>query len=817
MATPSLGPGRHTRRVLLRVAVGFVALLLAGVAGLAGWFYFAAKRALPQLDGTIHVTGLHARVAVVRDAHGVPHISAGNLEDLIFAQGYVTAQDRLWEMDMTRRYGAGELSEILGPSYLSVDRRQRILSLRQTAESASAALSAEMRRLGDAYARGVNTYIDSHASTLPLEFRVLGYRPRRWTIEDSLIAGATFSEMLNLGYAYSLVSRERVLARVPPDLGADLFPTTSWRDHPPMQEEPPFEPEPEDQGNPRRLRGRAHRISAADPNLTDILAMAGLENDRFLPGSNNWVISGAHTASGKPLLSNDMHLEHHVPNIWYEVHLTSGDFDVAGVSAPGIPFVIVGHNPHIAWGFTNLNPAATDLYVESFNPAGEYRTPAGWSKPGHRREVIHVNGGSDEALDVVTTRHGPIVTGIIPGESRQLALKWILYAPGALSFLPFYEADAAATWDEFRAAMSHFGSPGQNAVYADADGHIGFQATGWVPVRKSGDGTRPVPGDTDDYEWSGFLSFDQMPRVFDPASGLIATANSRTTPAGYPHLISNEWMAPYRTERIYHVLQSGKQFSPEDMLALQTDIYSDFDRFCAARFVYAIDHSSRAGARVREAADLMRKWDGRVTLDSPAPALVTRSRAQLRALLLAPVLGTSDGPEHGWRQYSWEMSDVWMENLLSRRPARWLPKEFGSWDDLLAAAVQRALDEKDVPRRLQEWTWGKASPLYIQHPIFGRIPVLRRWSGPGERPQSGDSTTVKQVGRSFGPSERMTVNFADLDSSTLNIVTGQSGNLFSPHYMDQFDAWYQGRTFALPFSAEAVRKTRVHELRLEPK
>ncbi len=816
MATPSLAPRRRTARRLLRILIFAVVLIAGAGLGAGAWFYRAAERALPQVDGAIKLAGLSAPVTVVRDAQGVPHITAASLEDLLFAQGYVTAQDRLWEMDMSRRYGAGDLSEILGPSYLPVDRRQRILGIRVTAERAAANLPEADRRLAEAYARGVNAYIDSHRQALPIEFRVLRYAPRPWSVVDSLIVGATFSEMLNLGYAFDIIGRERVLARIPPDLAMDLFPTSSWRDHPPQQTEPAFDtsPVPEDPGYrpphyfPRRPVRRATHVAGASPAVAPFPA----EDEELVPGSNNWVVSGAHTVTGKPLLANDMHLQHHIPNVWYEVHLAAGDFDVAGVSAPGIPFVIVGHNRRIAWGFTNLNPAAIDLYIENFNGAGDYQTPSGWKHPEHRREVVRVKGQRDVVLDVVTTRHGPIVSSIIPGEMRQIALRWTLYDPAALSLAPFYQLDKAGNWDEFRAALARFAGPGQNAVYADVDGHIGYQAAGWIPVRNKGDGSLPVPGNIDDYEWTGYLPFDEMPRVFDPESGIIATANNRTAPDDYPHLISAEWMPPYRAQRIYRVLHKDEKFSAADMLALQNDIYSSLDHFLATRFVYAVDHSAKATARARDAANLMRRWDGRVTADAVAPTLVNRTRRQLQQMLLEPVLGTE------WKEYTWHMSSVWLENMVSKQPARWQPRQYISWDDLLAAAVDRAAAlDNGAPRDLKQWTWGKAAPLYLQHPIFGSVPVLRRWSGPGEKPQSGDGTTVKQVGRGFGPSERMTVDFADLDDSTLNLVTGESGNLLSKHYMDQFAAWYTGTTFRLPFSAEAVQKARVHELRLEPK
>ena len=823
MASPTVAPARSRGRLALKIAFAIIAVLLLVPISVCAWFYIAAHRALPELDGTLRVSGLSAPVTVIRDHHGVPHITAATMSDLLFAQGYVTAQDRLWEMDMTRRYGRGELAEILGPDYVKSDRLQRVLGMRDIAERAVAEMSPEEKALADAYARGVNAFIDSAQGHLPMEFRVLRYSPGRWTAVDSLVCGATFSEMLNLGYTYDLVRRERVEAKVPPEMAADLFPTTSWRDHPPMQNEPEIEVQPE-LPDPDVLRRQYEREQKQEQRrqqkdvVPKPVARSPISESRvpeaeslILPGSNNWVVSGEHTVTGKPLLSNDMHLEHHIPGVWYEVHLTAGDFDVAGVSAPGIPFVIEGHNRRIAWGFTNLNPASVDLYVETFNGNGEYQTPNGWKRPGMRHESIRVKNGAPVDIEIVTTRHGPIVSDIVPGgESRKLALRWVLYEPHTLTLALFQQMDMAANWDEFRQALKGFASPGQNVVYADVDGHIGYQATGWVPVRKKGDATKPVPGNTDDYEWSGFLTLDQMPHVFDPQSGIIATANNRTAPDNWPYLISNQWYSPNRVDRIYRVLHSGKKFSAADMLALQTDVYSSYDLYFANQFVYAVDHSAKATARAKEAANVMRGWKGQLTIDSAAPTVELACRVKLQRLLLENVLGSD------WKEYRGTLQTVWLENTVQRRPARWLPKKYANWDDLLAAAVDWGVNDPDAPKKLADWKWGKASPLYLQHPIFGMVPVLKRWTGPGLVPQSGGSYTVKQVGRGFGPSQRFTADLSNLDASTMNIVTGEGGNLFSRYYMDQWDAWYRGTTYYLPFSTAEVTKNRAHELRLVP-
>jgi penicillin amidase len=772
-----------------------------------GWLYYVAAASLPHMEGTIRVAGLGAPVSVLRDAQGVPHLRASTLDDLFFAQGYVTAQDRLWQMDLARRFAAGELAEVLGERALPQDREQRILQIRHAAAQAAARLAPEERSHVEAYARGVNALMRSQEGRLPLEFRLLGYQPRPWTVEDSLLIGANMVKMLNHYQFATELAREKVVTHAGPQLAADLYPSSSWRDR-----IPGIMP-PSGDASGKKVEPRESEEEMDDDELDDgrrvthawpLPPEPGLQ-----PGSNNWVVSGAHTVSGLPLLSNDMHLPHQLPGIWYEAHLQAGDFQVAGVTLPGLPYVIVGHNARIAWGFTNIGPDVEDIFVETFNDRGEYLTPEGWKPPERRREVIRVKGKADVVLDVLVTRHGPVVSELVPGETRKLALQWTLY-DAAVFQLPFYAIDRARNWQEFREAFARFGAPAQNVVYADVDGHIGYQATGRIPVRRSGDGAIPVAGSTGDHDWTGYVSYDQLPSVFDPPSGILATANGRVTPDGYPHLLALQWASPYRTERIYRVLESGRRFTAADMLALQTDVISEWDLFCAQRFAEAVARSGNVSARVQQAAELLRAWDGRITRDSAAATLVARARRHLTRMLYEPKLGPAQN------EYRWFMSAVALENILGQQPARWLPPEYPSYDALLVAALEAAVGEPDAPRDLAAWRWGSQSKVEVAHPLFGLLPIIRRWTGTGEHEQSGNGSTVKQVGRSFGPSQRMTVDLADLDASTLNIVGGQSGQILSRHYLDQWEAWLEGRTFSLPFSAASVDKSARHRLILEP-
>jgi penicillin amidase len=794
-------------------------LLLAGAVAYAYWI---ARSALPQLDGSLKVNSLSAPVKVTRDGHGVPTIEAATLEDLFLAQGYVTAQDRLWQMDVMRRFGAGELSEILGEKLLKIDRQQRILGLRAAARKSLQMASPRDRSYLEAYARGVNAFIDAHNHNLPIEFHLLKYRPTPWLTEDSIVIANQMVQNLNFYSFGDIFAHERILAKLGPELTADLYVNRSWHDRPPtvMREDlnnQDNQGDSDDEDDDDGPDNSVTRSEISNPQFWARLEFPAAREE--VNGSNDWVVSGTHTVTGKPLLSNDMHLGHQMPNLWYEAHLKSGSLDVAGVTLPGMPYVIVGHNQRIAWGFTNVGPTVADAFIETFNAQGEYQTPLGWQQPDHRPEVIHVKDKPDVTVDVKITRHGPIVTDILPGETRPIALRWTLYDGLRM---PFFDVNTAQNWEDFRKAFSQLDAPGQNVVYADVDGNIGYQTTGRVPIRAAGDGGLPVSGADDAHDWKSFIPFEKLPSIYNPPSGVIATANGRITPDKYPYSISSGWEAPWRTERVYHVLESGRKFSAADMLALQDDIHSESDLFAAEKFVYAIDHASKPSARARQAADLMRNWDGRMLASSAAPTLAVRSAEELQRLLLEPRLGPA--PEDpalqktilSWKTYQWQMSTVWLQNIMLHQPKRWLPENYQNYDELLAAAVEAAVNDAATPKDLTAWHWGSINAIQIEHPVLGEIPIIRRWAAPGIHEQSGSKYTIKAVTPHQGPSERFTANLADLDQSTLNTVTGQGGNFLSPYFMDQWQAWYTGFTFTLPFTQHAVEAGAAHRLVLEP-
>ncbi|MGB2604171.1 MAG: penicillin acylase family protein [Candidatus Sulfotelmatobacter sp.] len=810
-----------------RIFLWLLLILVLLAAGVVAYAYFVARAALPQLDGTIQINGLSATTKVTRDNHGVPTIEATTPEDLFFAQGYVTAQDRLWQMDITRRFDGGELSEVLGPDTLKIDREQRVLGLRAAARKSLQTASPRDRSYFDAYARGVNAFIASHGNRLPIEFRILKYQPKPWQAEDSIVIANGMVKELNYYTFGDALGREKILAKLGPELTADLYVNRSWHDRPPtvMREELNQQNQDDSEDEDDEDDGPDNSVTWQRGTGAEIWAQ---HTPEAVNGSNDWVVSGAHTVTGKPLLSNDMHLGHQMPNLWYEAHLVvntksvntkSSNFDVVGVTLPGMPYVIVGHNQRIAWGFTNVGPTVADAFIENFNPQGAYQTAKGWQQPEHRTEVIHIKGAPDVTVEVRITRHGPIITDILPGETRQVALRWTLYDGLRM---PFFDVDAAQNWEEFRKAFSQLDAPGQNVVYADVDGNVGYQSTGHIPIRAAGDGSLPVSGADDAHEWTGYIPFDKMPSIYNPPSGVIATANGRIAPDGYPYSISVEWEAPWRTERIYHVLESGRKFAAADMLALENDIHSENDLFAAERFVYSVDHASKPSARAKQAADLMRNWDGHMSASSAAPTLAVRSAQELTRLLLEPRLGPApDDLEEqkktlNWKTYGWEMRTVWLQNVLLHQPKRWLPEGYPNYDQLLAAAVEAAVSEPEAPKDLASWHWGSFNAVEIEHPVLGKIPLIRRWAAPGVREQSGSGYTVKAVTRHHGPSERFTANLADLDQSTLNTVTGQGGNFLSPYYMDQWQAWYAGSTFTLPFTSPAVTATAAHRLVLEP-
>jgi penicillin amidase len=832
---------RRWPRILLWSSGGLLALLLlAAIAGVL-WLRSAARAALPVLDGDLHLAGLSAPVIVRRDAHGVPHIEAANEDDLFMAQGYVTAQDRLWQMDLFRRNANGELAEIIGSSLLKHDREQRVLQIRNTARRIYASISPSDRARLDDYARGVNLFIAQHldakdGATLPPEFRLLGYRPQPWSGVDSVSVGLMLVETLDT-HARTKLFREIVAAKLQnPKLEADLYPVGSWRDHPPTgvqanpsQPNPKSAPATDDDNDEDRSQASAAPVAYED--VRDLHALLDLPgSDDCAPGSNNWVIAGRHTASGKPLLSNDMHLGLTEPDTWYMADLKAPGYHASGVTLPGMPYVIAGHNEHVAWGYTALYADVQDLYIEKLEGNNYEAGDKSWKPLGVDHEVIKVRGGKDVLLDVHFTGHGPLVNSILTNETRPIALKWTLYDP-MLNSLPLYQLNVASNWKEFSAALATWSWPTQNVVYSDDQGHIAYHAIGKVPIRGVGPWNVPFPHDVMNgrlewgkpvchdgsnrcnvlTEWQIYIPFDLMPNAFDPPSGFLATANSRVTNEKSPYPLTHEWIDPYRIERIYKLLEGRDHLTPADLLAVQTDVYSEVDQELAHRFAYAIEHTPDADARLRQAAALMRAWDGRLTTDSAAASIVTQTRRAFWPLILEPKLGKEIAAEYHWGESSFAE-----EEIIMHASPDWLPTAYKNWDALLTDAVRKGMKDGKAPSDVSRWSYGSWHVVDIEHPLAAFLPLIGRVAGTGEQPLSGDTTTVKQVGRAFGPSQRFTMDWSNIDGSTENIVLGESGNPYSPYFRDQWNDWYGGTTFALPFTPTAVAAQTRHTLRLLP-
>jgi penicillin amidase len=462
----------------------------------------------------------------------------------------------------------------------------------------------------------------------------------------------------------------------------------------------------------------------------------------------------------------------------------------------------------VAWGFTALYADVQDLYVEKLDGKGNYMAVDGTWKPlAVDHEVITVRGGQDVQLDLQSTAHGPILNPLFPKETRAISLKWALYDP-TLNSLPLYEMNVASNWDEFSAALRLWNWPTQNLVYSDDQGHIAYHAIGRIPIRPAG--LQGVPIQDAAHEWQGYIPFDELPNAFDPPAGFLATANARVTTDKSPYPLTLEWSDPYRIERIYKALQGRDNLTPKDLLAVQTDVYSEVDQELGHRFAYAIDHTPGADARLHKAADLMRSWDGRLTTGSAAASIVTQTRAALWPLILEPKVG--DLAEF----YAWSDKDFAQEEIVMHANPDWLPKSYKNWDTLLTQAVRDGMKRGKAPSDVAQWSYGSWHVVDIEHPLSQFLPFVSRIAGTGEQPLSGDTTTVKQVGRDFGPSQRFTMDWSDVDISTENIVLGESGDPYSPYFRDQWNDYYGGTTFALPFSPEAVAAQTRHSMRLLP-
>jgi penicillin amidase len=732
--------GKALKFINLSIAV----LLVLGL-GVVYWF---AYRPLPKTSGRM-AAPISAQAAVQRDALGVPHISAARWEDAIFVQGYVTAQDRLWQMDVLRRLAGGELSEVLGASTLELDREARGIRMRRVAEQHARALAAADRAVIAAYARGVNYFIETHRGALPLEFTLLRYDPRPWTITDSILCGLQMYREL----------------------------TTTWRGE---------------------LR-KAAMLSKGNRTLVNLLfpVRAGAE---FQPGSNAWVVSGRLSASGRPILANDPHLEWSLPAPWYQVHLKAPGLNVTGVSLPGLPCVIIGHNARIAWGVTNLGFDVQDLYIEKIDPqTGRYLFRGQVEQARSESEWIRVKNARPLEFRQWVTRHGPVA---FSENGRHFALRWAAAESDGFAF-PFLDLNRAGNWRDFTAALARFPGPGQNFVYADVDGNIGYQATGRLPIRKNFDGDVPVDGSSGDFEWDGFIPFDQLPVSYNPPRGWIVTANQNPFPENYPYRVNGEFGPPYRSLEIRDRLTARAGWKPLDMSALQKDVYSSFSSHLARKIVAAYDHTSDHGRpakpELREAVALLRSWNGQMEKVTPAPLLVTLAYEQLKKRI---VQAAWSGPTDVYQSF---MAPAAIQNVVDSNGRLF----FGDTNQALLDALEAAIEEgrRAYGSNLARWDFGRYNLLTIKHPVGSRLPLIGTYFNIGPVEMSGSSTTIKQTSPTLGPSMRFVADLANWDGSFNSLAIGQSGQILSRHYQDQWDAYYVGRSFPMQFDKVEAKDT----------
>lgn len=764
------------RRILLiMLAVILLVLIVVPVGG-----YLWLRSSLPQVQGNVRIAGLNQPVEIVRDRWGVPHIFATTDHDAYFALGYVHAQDRLWQMEMNRRIGAGRLSEILGDATLDIDKFQRTLGYYRAAASDYAALSDRSRMALDAYAAGVNSWIDE-GHTLPPEYLLLGIKPEPWTPYDSLVWEKMMSWDLGGDYEMELLRRQLGDA-IGPERAAQLLP-------------------PYPQGGidilPRGIEPAAMSATADDLLAIDRRLQLALGHGGREIGSNNWVVAGSRTATGKPLLANDPHLATSIPSIWYLAELQGDQIHAIGATFPGLPAIVIGHNEQIAWGVTNVGPDTQDLYIERVNPANpnQYEVDGAWQDMTVVEEIIVVDGQDDPLHWAArSTRHGPLISDV-SSTGVPVALRWVALEPDDTTMDAFMGVNYASNWEQFVAALQLYVSPSQNFVYADMGGNIGYYAPGHIPVRAEGhSGMLPVPGWDSSAEWSRYIPFEELPHAYNPEAGYVATANNRVVGDDYPYMLSNDWAPPYRAERIVQMIEemssNGEKLSVDDMAAIQAD------RFSAQvsdllPFLLTVEPQDD---RQKRALDYLQQWQGEL-----APASVATSIYEAWMLHLERNLFADDLRGDLYDELSLRANPLFLGNILgdSALAMAWC-------DDVLSVAVesceqqaQVALDDAldDLTARVGEnmdnWLWERIHITQYPHQPFSEVgylkPLFHRSIGNG-----GDRYTVNVAPIKLGspydqanaPGYRHIVDIADLQNSRFIETTGQSGNVLSSHYDD---------------------------------
>jgi penicillin amidase len=839
-------------QILLRLA--FAALIVAAV--LAAATYFHLRRSLPQESGEARLAGLGRPVEVLRDRFGVPHIFAQSLADATRALGYVHAQDRLWQMEMNRRTAAGRLAEVLGAPALETDRFLRTLGVRRAALANFARLDEQTQQLLESYAEGVNAFLATDP-VLPLEFWLTGVKPEPWTPADSLgwikmmawdLGGNWRNELLRLRLAKAM-PLERIHELLPPYPG-EKYPeiVELRRFYQGMQQEGVKLAE---QGAGRRgdqpgasafgfkndllfFGGENHAAKKQETmgKASEAEAVFGALAQSEGLGSNNWVLSGKRSATGKPLLANDPHLGLTAPAVWYFAHVKTPEFEAIGGTLPGVPAIVLGRNSHFAWGFTNTGPDVQDLYLERLDGAGNYLTPEGPRAFERVDELIRVKGGEDVRLQVRISRHGPVISDVsrvaleAAPRGHVVALQWTALREDDLTMQSALKIAGARDWAGFLGALRDFHSPQQNVVYADTAGNIGFVAAGRVPLRKPGNdlmGLAPAPGWLAKYDWAGFVPFAELPHAYNPASGQVVTANHRVTPPGYAHHITSEWQSPYRAQRIEELLRALPAHSIGSFARIQGDVVSLPARELLPRML----ETKPASEEARRALQLLGAWDGTMAAEGSEPLIFWAWWRELTRALYADEMGEAFRGQ-------WLARAPFVAAVLQDRGGRgrWCDQvrtpSVETCDELLAQSLDAAL--ADLRRRyggdMASWRWGTAHEARHEHRPFGRVPWLARWFDISV-PSGGDAYTVN-VGRNrmedearpfantHAASLRAIYDLEDLGRSLFIHSGGQSGNVLSAHYRSFAAAWARGDYVPMTTGRAQLEAAGVLRLELKP-
>ena len=762
-----------------------------------------AEAAVAAIRGTTRVPGLQKPVRVQRDRWGVPHIYARNSHDLFFAQGFVVAQDRLFQMELWKRSGQGRLAEVLGPEAVARDVNARRLRYRGDMEAEFESYAPDAKAILEAFTAGINATIAQLESPggpgLPVEFRIAGFKPEPWSPADCLNRMAAYSMT---GNAATELNHAQIAALIGPEKASSVF-----------------------DFDPKVVLDPAPGVDFSGFSPALLKNLIGSDaRVQFEPNtpheSNNWALSGALTASGKPMLANDPHRVIAEPSLRYIVHLVAPGWDVIGAGEPGLPGVAAGHNERIGWGFTIFGLDQQDLYVERLNPKNslEYSAPGGWRRIQVIKESIAVRGAPSVRAELKFTRHGPILW---EDGTRALALHWVGAEPGTAGYLGSLALDRARNWQEFKAAMPRWKVPSENIVYADRDGNIGEYSTGLAPLRRNWTGLLPVPGNGG-YEWAGFVASEDLPHSYNPAAGFVATANHKMIPEGYPYAVGFQWAEPVRYLRIKEVFEDaqsrGIKLGMGDMQALQTDVVSLLARDLQ-RLLRGAVGSRPLAADEQHIAQLMLNWDCALRTDSPEAALYEFWAQELQAVVTARMVAVdlrdTLGPLPLYRV---------VQELKQPSSAIFGGDAQGGRDAIVRSALLAAREKLAVRQGpdIQGWAWGLLHRVTFRHPLDA-YPQAAALFDRGPMQRSGDGETVQATSFKDGSFDQVTgasyreiFDLADWDRSVGINAPGQSGQPGSKHYDDLLPLWIAGRYFPLSYSKPAVDAATTDVLNLMP-